>query len=147
MGIEEAKKLLEDDFNKFVNNKKENSVDINDVMNKKESELKRKLKFAYEKWEDGLIDDNMYKERTEELNNELDKLKKLIFNDNVNNNFKQKFLKWQDKVKTVLEAYKICDNKTKKNIMLKSIVIKIEFKRIDKKEFDTYIMPSFYSHE
>ena len=148
MGIEEAKKLLEDDFNKFVNNKKENSVDINDVMSKKELELKRKLKFAYEKWEDGLIDDNMYKERTNELNNELNKLKLLISNENVNNNnFEQKFFEWQDKVKTVLEAYKICDDKTEKNGLLKSVIIKIEFERINKKDFKIRITPSFYSHE
>ena len=148
MGIENAKEIMEDDFNKFVNNKKENLVNINDVMSKKELELKRKLKFAYEKWEDGLIDDNMYKERTNELNIELDKLKKLISNENVNNNnFEQRFFEWQDKVKTVLEAYEKCDNKTEKNKMLKSVIINIVFERINKTSFNAYIVPSFYSNE
>ena len=147
MGIEEAKRILEDDFNKFVNNKKENSIDINDVMSKKELELKRKLKFAYEKWEDGLIDDDMYKERTNELKNELDKLKLLISNDNVNNNFEKIFFEWQDKIKTVLEAYKICYDKTEKNDLLKSVISKVIFVKINKKDFNTYITPSFYSYE
>jgi len=147
MGIKQAKKILEDDFNNFVNNKKENSVDINDVMHKKELELKRKLKFAYEKWEDGLIDDTMYKERTNELNNELDKLKLLISNENVNNNFEQKFLEWQDKVETVLEAYENCNDKTEKNILLKSVIKNVEFERINKTLFEIRITPSFYSYE
>jgi len=147
MGIKQAKKILEDDFNNFVNNKKENSVDINDVMHKKELELKRKLKFAYEKWEDGLIDDIMYKERTNELNNELDKLKLLISNENVNNNFEQKFLEWQDKVETVLEAYENCNDKTEKNILLKSVIKNVEFERINKTLFEIRITPSFYSYE
>jgi len=147
IGIEEVKKLLEDDFNKFVNNNKENSIDINNVMSKKELELKRKLKFAYEKWEDGLIDDDMYKERTNELKNELDKLKLLISNDNVNNNFEKIFFEWQDKIKTVLEAYKICYDKTEKNDLLKSVISKVIFVKINKKDFNTYITPSFYSYE
>ena len=148
MGIEEAKKLLEDDFNKFVNNKKENSIDINDVMSKKELELKRKLKFAYEKWEDGLIDDDMYKERTNELKNELNKLKNIIPNKDINNiDFEQKFLEWQDNIETVLKTYEKCDNKTEKNKMLKSVIINTVFERINKISFNVYIVPSFYSNE
>ena len=148
MGIEEAKKLLEDDFNKFVNNKKENSIDINDVMRKKELELKRKLKFAYEKWEDGLIDDDMYKERTNELKNELNKLKNIIPNKDINNiDFEQKFLEWQDNIETVLKTYEKCDNKTEKNKMLKSVIINTVFERINKISFNVYIVPSFYSNE
>ena len=89
----------------------------------------------------------MYKERTNELKNELDKLKLLISNDTVNNNFEQKFLEWQDKVKTVLEAYEICNDKTEKNGLLKSVISKVIFVKINKKDFDTYITPFFYSYE
>jgi len=110
---------------------------------KKRKEIKRKLTFLMEKYENGFYDDDEYMERKNAYKKELKEINKLapVEGSIVTPQIEKAALDFKSTLKDVLSIYKTLDNKTKKNTLLASVIEKVYLTKIEKGVYQLDVHP------
>ncbi|GAW91259.1 recombinase family protein [Calderihabitans maritimus] len=147
LGKFDVKKLKEFFEEEYTRQKEETApVDTDIFIEKKKTELKRRLDFICEKYEAGIYDDEMFIRRKDEIEKELNMLEKIIKKQNEHepaDTCEQDMLVMKQNIKTFLEAYKKAGDKTLKNKLLRELVSRVIVNKTGRATFDLVIYPRF----
>ncbi|GBF34321.1 site-specific recombinase [Desulfocucumis palustris] len=119
------------------------SIDTNESVQRRKAELKRRLKFIYEKYEAGIYDDQIFQERRDEIEKELSMLDAIESPGTKKPVQGQEMLQLKKNIKTFLEAYHSAENKTLKNKLLSDLIAVVYLNKTGKGKFDLEIHPRF----
>lgn len=151
--LEEIKEIdfdvLIEKYRETYQQQKKNKYDagkISELVTDRIGDLKRRLQFICQKYEEGIYDDETFLMRKKEIENELNRLKSIdLQNDNGNeeteDDLESVIKKYKGKVISYLEAYKLAEHKTTKNNLLHAIIDEIILTKTDKGKFDLHIIP------
>ena len=118
--------LKEEISTKLTEDKETNNADLIEDLTgyfeQRTKELKNRLSFIYDKYENGIYTDEMFLERKAEIDREMEKLNDIKENQSTENN-EQKFDPQiiKKNIGSILEAYKTNTNKTQRNKILRSV--------------------------
>ncbi|WP_438769069.1 recombinase family protein [Brevibacillus sp. JB24b] len=107
--------------------------DIAGYIEQRTKELKNRLSFIYDKYENGIYTDEMFLERKAEIDMEMEKLKDIKENqpaENNEQNFDAQIIK--KNIGSILEAYKTYTNKTDRNGVLRSVFDHVVIEVVEK---------------
>ncbi len=138
--LEELKILDDDKLRKFIINStthnKEEIINKNEVrkqVEQKKKELKNKLEFIFEKFESGVYTDEMFLERKNAIEKELKELKKVKFNEKIEEKKNEINLElFKNNIGTILNIYNELKGKTNRNTLLQNVFKVIELEIIQK---------------
>lgn len=99
----------------------------------KKAELKRRMEFIYEKLETGIYSDQMFLERKESIDREMEEVNKIDLKQYESGKAKEIIIEdKQYEIQSLAEAYELSDNQNDKNALLNSIFDRIEIELIKK---------------
>ncbi|TCZ73042.1 recombinase family protein [Paenibacillus albiflavus] len=101
-----------------------NRIEMMDSLVTRRSNLKKRMDFIYEKYEDRTYDDETFQSRKSAIEkelNEVDELEKLYTGVKVDKKREINIQQVQKNISTVLKAYHSSDNKTSKNNILRAV--------------------------
>lgn len=107
------------------------------------AELKRRLRFIYEKYEEGVYEDQVFQERKNEVEKELSMLEPIATIGPVETGIDHEMLKLKENILTFLDAYREADNKSLKNRLLSELILTVYLNKTGKGKFDLEIHPRF----
>jgi len=138
--IEKSKEF----YNKYYNKvrEEENNIDVSKVISKKRDELKKRLDFICDKYEQGIYDDDMFVKRKKEIEKEMNNLDKIYISNKNENSRQESINKWKKDINSVLKLYKVL-NKTERNKLLHSVIDEIVLEKTSKGKFDLNVYPKF----
>lgn len=141
-------KKLKELFNDTYNQQKEvaAAADTEALAQKRAAELKRRLDFICEKYENGIYDDEMFLRRKMDIERELETLEKISDKQPANNKneYEQDLKTLKENIKTFLKAYKETENKTLRNKLLRELVDQVIVNKTGRGKFDLHIYPRFF---
>lgn len=132
-------------FEAAYNSQKEIAVaaDTSVIVEKRRGELKRRLRFICDKYEAGVYDDQMFRERKNEVEKELALLEPMDAINSAKPAIEHEIVKLKENIKTFLDAYMEAENKTLKNKLLSELLSTVYLNKTGKGRFDLEIHPKF----
>lgn len=130
--------------------------DMKEYIKIREEEIKRRMNFIYDKYETGIYTDEMFLERKDELDKELDNLKKVKVDDDIQEERKRIDIKLvKSNLTSILEAYKKADSKSVKNQLLHLVFSQVNIEILEKGRgrkaavhmIEPYLRSSFFTPE
>lgn len=139
------KRKLEELLEAAYNKQKEIAVavDTRETIEKRKAEIKRRLKFIYDKYEAGVYSDEIFLERKNEVEKELALLEPITVISPALPGIENEMVRLKGNIKTFLEAYRSANNKTIKNRLLSELVLMVYLNKTGKGKFDLVIHPRF----
>lgn len=107
---------------------------------KQKEQLRNKLNFIYDKYEDGVYSDAEFSQRREKLLSELNQLNKIIFPDNQDSEGDEWIKDVYEITNNIVSIYSELD-KTEKNIMLRQLIDSVAVLKINKHKIEIYVIP------
>lgn len=136
---------LKETFSESIKNHKETAValDTGEAVEKRSSELKRRLKFIFEKYESGIYDNQTFLERYNKVKKELSLLESINTQNFVEPDSGKELFRLKENVKTFQETYCQLNNKALKNKLLCELIAKVSLKKTGKGKFNLDVYPRF----
>ncbi len=144
--------FLLENYREVYENQKKNTYNNENIFNLVEeriNDLKRRLNFICQKYEEGIYDDSTFIMRKKELEEELKRLESITHEEtpageNQVDNLEAVIEKYRNRVVTCLEAYQVAGDRTVKNNLLHSVIDKIILTKTGKGAFDLHIVPKLF---
>lgn len=119
------------------------AVDTREAIEKRRAELKRRLRFICDKYEAGVYDDEIFRERKNGVEKELALLEPIASTSPPLPGIENEMVSLKGNIKTFFDAYRKADNKTLKNRLLSELILTVYLNKTGKGKFDLEIHPRF----
>lgn len=117
------------------------TIDTSAAVEKRKDQLKRRLRFIYEKYEEGVYDGHIFQERKTKAEKELSMLEPIAAISPVDTGIDHEMFKLKENIKTFLDAYLEAGSKSLKNRLLSGLISTVYLNKTSKGKFDLEIKP------